>query len=255
MYLVLQHRAHSPISAAMGAKWLSGEFFTALVWPARLPSLQPDDDPIDRYSEIKILQLIERLWAGFAAYSGYMDRLQDVAQWLKEHEPRLHMIAVRPANLGTCRPLSSNRLPPQPHIQDEENIKRFCRLWGLPEDEKPLYFEYETERADSRHCDKQETPSDDALKFAERVALYTTDKTFFITNKGFLGSGTHKIGPGDSLAIIRGCRMPVVIRKHSNGDGSFEVLGQCWVGALMYGEYVENMRKAGDLKWESLSFR
>ncbi|EGO60361.1 hypothetical protein NEUTE1DRAFT_143800 [Neurospora tetrasperma FGSC 2508] len=256
MYLVLQHRPHSPLSAGLGAGWLSREFFTALVWPAQRFSLLPDDDPKDPYSQINNLQRMERLWAGFTAYFGFMDRLHDVAQWCKEHGPRLyaHML-IRPAHLGTRQSPSSNRLPPQPHIYDEENVRQFCRLWGLPEDKRPLYVKCKNRRPDSQNCDKQETTHDDVLKFVQRAGLYTREKTFFITKQGYLGSGTHKIGPGDSLAIIRGCRMPLVIRKHPIGDGSFEVLGQCYVGALMDGEAVEKIREAGELEWRSLSFR
>ncbi|KAK3493908.1 heterokaryon incompatibility protein-domain-containing protein [Neurospora crassa] len=241
---------------AMGAEWLSREFFTALVWPARRFSFLPDGDPKDRYSQINNLQRVERLWTGFTAYFGYMDRLHDVAQWCKEHEPRLYdQMVVWSVDLGTRQSPSPNRLPPRPHIQDEENIPQFCRLWGLPEDERPLYVKCKNWRPDSQNCDKKETTYDDVLKFAQRADLYTREKTFFITKQGYLGSGTHKIGPGDSLAIIRGCRMPLVIRKHSMGDGSFEVLGQCYAGALMDGEPVENTRKRGELEWKSLSFR
>lgn len=182
MYLVLQHRPHSPLLAAMGAEWLSREFFTALVWPARRFGLLPDDDPKDPYSRINILQRMERLWAGFAAYFGYMDRLQDVAQWYKEHGSRLynHML-IRPAHLGTCQSPNSNRLPPRPHIQDGENIKQFCRLWGLPEDERPLYVKCKNWRPDSQNYDKQGTTDDNVLEFTQRAELYIRGKTFFIT--------------------------------------------------------------------------
>ncbi|KAK1780747.1 hypothetical protein QBC45DRAFT_94370 [Copromyces sp. CBS 386.78] len=168
------------------------------------------------------------------AYSGYLDRWQDTAEWCKEHQPLYDdkpqldhqstypadpkTSVVRPATMKHRYPPGSNLPLPQPSLQDEENLKRFYRLWGLPDDEAPSCFGHGSKKADREDRNKQNTTSTYSDLFAERAIMFTADKTLLITNRGFLGSGSPKIRPGDSLAIIRGCCMPIV-KCHKTSHG------------------------------------
>ncbi|KAH7633760.1 hypothetical protein B0T09DRAFT_97740 [Sordaria sp. MPI-SDFR-AT-0083] len=155
MDIVLQYRTHLHTSASTGwipEKLFSKQFFAAVLCAQVIDSeLDGRGTDAGRWER----ESVEELWAGFMAYCGYLDRLLDVAQWCKEYQPDAHdelhpnhqsvspmhpmMVAVPPAILKTRHVSSSNRPPPQPHLHDEENIKRFCRLWGFTEDES-LYI-------------------------------------------------------------------------------------------------------------------
>lgn len=118
-----------------------------------------------------------------------------------------------------------------------------------------MYYGDMDEEGDNPKNGKALRKPPDGLSFAQRAAKFTAKKTFFITERGFVGSGSQALRPDDSVAIIRGCRIPLVIREHPDADGSFQVVGKCYVGALMDDTFIENVRKKGNLRWERLDFR
>lgn len=89
--------------------------------------------------------------------------------------------------------------------------------------------------------------------FASRFATATAGKAFLVTGSGYLGLGLDATQVGDYVCIIRGCALPVVILEYDDGD-YFQVVGQCYAWAAMYGEFVESMHTRG-LQWETLKFR
>lgn len=116
VYLVLQHQMDVQASTAkslFSREQLPLEFFEAIACPDHVPP-QDDGESMLKYLKAKRRRVSEELRAGFMAYTGYLDRMQDVAQWCKEHDPpdcsKHHYIAaVRPGALNICHRRSNRR--------------------------------------------------------------------------------------------------------------------------------------------------
>ncbi|KAF7536858.1 hypothetical protein G7054_g4173 [Neopestalotiopsis clavispora] len=94
----------------------------------------------------------------------------------------------------------------------------YARL--MEEDEEQLYWYREEYLARSRESSQGSTPS------------------FFSTYGGRIGKGLETAEPGDRVAVIYSCRIPVVIRPHGE---FYQLVGPCFVNAAMNGEAVENL--------------
>jgi hypothetical protein len=73
-------------------------------------------------------------------------------------------------------------------------------------------------------------------------------RRLFRTQNGLIGTVTKHAVPGDRIAIIYNCDMPVVLRPRGN---KYEVVGGCFVDGLMNGEAVKDIQ-SGKLATESL---
>ena len=71
----------------------------------------------------------------------------------------------------------------------------------------------------------------------------------FDTQDGLVGCVTSSALPGDRIAIIFGCDMPVVLRPKA---GEYEVISSCFLDGLMNGEVAEEVRN-GDLVPETIT--
>ncbi|KAI1377717.1 hypothetical protein F4677DRAFT_45519 [Hypoxylon crocopeplum] len=69
------------------------------------------------------------------------------------------------------------------------------------------------------------------------------------TETGMFGSVPVGTRPGDRIAVICGCDMPVVLRPHGN---YYMVIGGCFIEGMMTGEAVEGVKK-GQFTVESIS--
>jgi hypothetical protein len=70
-----------------------------------------------------------------------------------------------------------------------------------------------------------------------RLALLSLDQRALITTRtGYLGLAPKAARPGDVVAILLGCRCPVVLRPCS--DSLFLIIGECYVHGLMDGEIL-----------------
>lgn len=59
--------------------------------------------------------------------------------------------------------------------------------------------------------------------------------------------------PGDSVCIIAGCTVPVVLRKTELWtDGGWALVGECYIDGLMEGEIINEMEKSGHFVEPSL---
>ncbi|KAK8054559.1 hypothetical protein PG994_009626 [Apiospora phragmitis] len=74
-------------------------------------------------------------------------------------------------------------------------------------------------------------------------------RRIFETQDGLVGCVTSSALPGDRIAILFGCDMPVVLRPT---NGEYEVIGGCFVDGLMNGEVAEEV-KNGDLVPETIT--
>ncbi|KAK3392019.1 hypothetical protein B0T20DRAFT_489138 [Sordaria brevicollis] len=126
---------------------------------------------------------------------------------------------------------------------------------GLSEDKETSFFHHTHEEGGRPKNDKAIRNAPDVLPFTQRAARFTADKTPFITERGLIGSGSQALRPDDMVVIIRGCRIPLVIREHPDEDGSFQVVGKCCIGELMDGRIIECLLENGKLEWMSLNYR
>ena len=90
-------------------------------------------------------------------------------------------------------------------------------------------------------------PPAELLKAAEYMeAFYNAcrARSIFLTEHGRLGVGMKRIAPGDVVAVLWGCTLPVVLRPLAN---AFEHAMVCvsYVSGVMHGETVEKHEAAG----------
>ena len=75
----------------------------------------------------------------------------------------------------------------------------------------------------------------DALMQRDRLGLH---RTLITTEKGYIGLAPETVRQGDTLAILFGCSVPMILRRELEGseDGAWRVVGECYVHGLMDGE-------------------
>ncbi|EFY95272.2 Ankyrin and HET domain protein [Metarhizium robertsii ARSEF 23] len=86
-----------------------------------------------------------------------------------------------------------------------------------------------------------------ALEYIKRVRSVIWNRVMFVT-KGFSGSRLLGLGPakaqiGDTICILHGCSVPVLLRQLGTQD-IWEIVGECFVYSLMDGEAmsVDNIK-------------
>ncbi|XXH02351.1 40S ribosomal protein S30 [Hypoxylon texense] len=71
----------------------------------------------------------------------------------------------------------------------------------------------------------------------ERSFKYTMfERRLFTTLRGFLGVGPSTVASRDRIVILKGCRVPVVMRQKGQ---YWELIGECYVDGIMYGEALD----------------
>lgn len=74
----------------------------------------------------------------------------------------------------------------------------------------------------------------------ERAARDTCwNRTFFTTDKGYIGMGPKAVLDGDLVCVLSGGRVPFILRQ--NGD-MFQLVGECYVYGIMSGQAVQLMK-------------
>jgi hypothetical protein len=69
----------------------------------------------------------------------------------------------------------------------------------------------------------------------ERLA----NQQMFYTQKGYVGLGVPGIAEGDIVAIIQGCKVPLILRERGP---HFIIVGPCYIPGIMDGEAVAEMK-------------
>jgi hypothetical protein len=78
---------------------------------------------------------------------------------------------------------------------------------------------------------------------------------YFHTKEGYLGWGPPGVKPNDSICVLRGCSMPVVLRAHSDDICTwYEHVGGCFVLGYMDGEAAIKI-KEGTLHVQEFEIR
>lgn len=78
------------------------------------------------------------------------------------------------------------------------------------------------------------------LEYLQRTLLHgdSRDTTMFNTSSGSIGICPRNIRRGDAVAIIRGCRVPVILRKQ---EQYFRLVGPAYVSGIMQGEALSRI--------------
>ncbi|KAK8133437.1 hypothetical protein PG984_005449 [Apiospora sp. TS-2023a] len=62
-------------------------------------------------------------------------------------------------------------------------------------------------------------------------------KRIMTTTRGYVGMTPKASKQGDSIFLLKGCNMPLVLRPY--GDGSYRLVGECFVHGIMDGEAMD----------------
>ncbi|KAF2449249.1 hypothetical protein P171DRAFT_188503 [Karstenula rhodostoma CBS 690.94] len=82
-----------------------------------------------------------------------------------------------------------------------------------------------------------------------RLALLSLDQRALITTRtGYLGLAPTAVRPGDVVAILLGCKCPMVLRQYS--DNLYHVIGECYIHGLMDGEILSQVSGGNILERE-----
>jgi hypothetical protein len=88
----------------------------------------------------------------------------------------------------------------------------------------------------------QSSPDANARRFMDQAYVSCKNKKFFVTERGICGIGLRPTRKGDVLAIVLGCRMPILLRP-TDIPGHYKLVGQAYVNEIMKGEAIR--------EWES----
>jgi hypothetical protein len=83
-------------------------------------------------------------------------------------------------------------------------------------------------------------------------SLQLSDRTLmigrlFTTCSGYIGAALCNIHAGDTIFILRGCPMPVILRPSLKRDGAWELLGAAYIPGVMNGEAVADFGDNGGI--------
>lgn len=76
--------------------------------------------------------------------------------------------------------------------------------------------------------------------FQKRMRAITF-RTFVKTEMGYIGLVSGDIQTGDETWLLKGCKVPIVLRACGNGE-DWEVVGDAYVHGAMYGEKFEEKK-------------
>ncbi|KAK8003312.1 hypothetical protein PG989_003031 [Apiospora arundinis] len=71
------------------------------------------------------------------------------------------------------------------------------------------------------------------------------------TQRGRVGLCVPAAQAGDAIAVLKGCGMPMVLRRGED-DGSWKVIGECYLHGVMDGEVADDLKR-GALQLEEIS--
>ena len=75
---------------------------------------------------------------------------------------------------------------------------------------------------------------DSAIDFYSHCWNDGQNRSFIITEEGYVGMAPQTANPGDRIVVFLGCQSPLVLRPR--GDGGYLVVGEAYVHGLMTGE-------------------
>jgi hypothetical protein len=76
-----------------------------------------------------------------------------------------------------------------------------------------------------------------AWKHLQKHKIFTQARRLISTTNGRVGLVPERAEKGDAICILHGSHVPVSLRKNADGE-TYEVIGQCYLEGVMYGEAV-----------------
>ncbi|TGO40085.1 hypothetical protein BHYA_0042g00160 [Botrytis hyacinthi] len=73
-----------------------------------------------------------------------------------------------------------------------------------------------------------------------QISSTLRNQRFLVTASGYIGYVPNETRRGDTIYILYGMDVPVVLRQ--NQDGTFELIGPCYVYGVMEGESMDDMQ-------------
>lgn len=77
----------------------------------------------------------------------------------------------------------------------------------------------------------------DSREFGNAVVMFALGRKFCITDKGYMGRVPNRSRKGDRICVLKGGRVPFVIRGTANGQ--YQLVGECYIHGIMKGEVLE----------------
>lgn len=77
-------------------------------------------------------------------------------------------------------------------------------------------------------------------------------RKFFITKKGYIGTGTWNTEIGDSVYVLFGGKVPFLLRpaqSSSSGPSSYHYVGHAYVHGITDGEALQNPNREEETVW------
>lgn len=141
---------------------------------------------------------------------------------------------------------------------DEEINEMLCVGLSLP---LVAFSEDTEEEAAEREASEEETIMariisgfQDEMSTLEELFVRihkTRGLGFYKTKKGLFALLPKETRPGDSIWILKGCRLPVALRPSTSHDDSYEFVGGGYVYGIMNGEMLEGP----DFGWQNVCLR
>jgi hypothetical protein len=88
------------------------------------------------------------------------------------------------------------------------------------------------------HKDRKMTLEEEkqsSIRYMEHAERRTMRKSFFVTEKGYMGFGAAKLHEGDQVCILFGCPHPLLLRE--TGD-TYHLVGEAYIYGMMRGEMM-----------------
>jgi hypothetical protein len=82
-------------------------------------------------------------------------------------------------------------------------------------------------------------------KLCDFANTFHSEGCMFVTDSGYVGSGSKDIRCGDVVCVLFGCALPLVLRPQD--DGTHKIISAVYVDGIMRGEFLENQMAYADV--------
>ncbi|KAK6845698.1 hypothetical protein PG995_015808 [Apiospora arundinis] len=113
-------------------------------------------------------------------------------------------------------------------IVEWQRCNGHLKLFGLP---LTAFFAKELTDGYRDHSTNTSHLNRDVDNNMARVAQW---RRIITTARGYVGMAPKGSKQGDSIFLLKGCSVPLVLRP--NGDGTYYLVGECYVAGIMRGE-------------------
>jgi len=134
--------------------------------------------------------------------------------------------------------------------QSNEALEEFVfihRFNDSSSEEKMVMMPVELEK----YNDWKESLLDTTIRFTSAVGAASQHRTFFITKSGYMGIGPMPLEVGDTICVVLGCNVPLLLRKY---EDHYILVGECFVWGLMDGEAMR-MKRKGEYRFDIFRLR